>query len=227
MTRRFWISLALTIPVLVLGMSDLIPGQPLQHWLSARAIGWIELLLATPVVLWGGWPFFERGWASIKNRSPNMFTLIALGTGTAYIYSVIAVVFPGIFPASFRGMNGEVPVYFETAAAITTLVLLGQMLELRARSRTSTAIRSLLKLSPRTARLVRADGTEIDVPARTYRRRRHASRPAWRKNPGRRRRDRRHEFRGRIAGDGRANPGRESRRRAASLVAPSTAWALS
>jgi Cu+-exporting ATPase len=164
MTHRFWISLALTIPVLILGMSDLIPGQPLQHWLSARAMGWIELLLATPVVLWGGWPFFERGWASIKNRSPNMFTLIALGTGTAYIYSVIAVVFPGIFPASFRGMDGEVPVYFETAAAITTLVLLGQMLELRARSRTSSAIRSLLKLSPRTARLVRADGTEIDVP---------------------------------------------------------------
>jgi P-type Cu+ transporter len=164
MTYRFWISLALTIPVLVLGMSDLIPGQPLQHWLSARVIGWIELLLATPVVLWGGWPFFERGSASIKNRSPNMFTLIALGTGTAYIYSVIAVVFPGIFPASFRGMDGEVPVYFETAAAITTLVLLGQMLELRARGRTSNAIRSLLKLSPRTARLVRADGTEIDVP---------------------------------------------------------------
>src|SRR5208282_1091023 len=164
MTHRFWISLALTIPVLILGMSDLIPGQSLQHWLSARAMGWIELLLATPVVLWGGWPFFERGWASIKNRSPNMFTLIALGTGTAYIYSLIAVVFPGIFPASFRGINGEVPVYFETAAAITTLVLLGQMLELRARGRTSSAIRSLLKLSPRTARLVRADGTEIDVP---------------------------------------------------------------
>jgi Cu+-exporting ATPase len=164
MTHRFRISLALTIPVLILGMSDLIPGEPLQHWLSARAIGWIELLLATPVVLWGGWPFFERGWASIKNRSPNMFTLIALGTGTAYIYSVVAVVFPRIFPASFRGMNGEVPIYFESAAAITTLVLLGQVLELRARSRTSSAIRALLKLSPRSARLVRADGTEIDVP---------------------------------------------------------------
>ena len=164
MTQRFWISLALTVPVLILGMSDLIPSQPLQHWVSARAISWIDLLLASPVVLWGGWPFFERGWASIKNRSPNMFTLIALGTGTSYIYSLIAVVFPEIFPASFRGMNGEVPVYFETAAAITTLVLLGQMLELRARSRTSSAIRSLLKLSPHTARLVRADGTEIDVP---------------------------------------------------------------
>ena len=164
MTRRFWISVGLTIPVIVLGMSDLIPGQPFQHWLGMRAIAWLELLLATPVVLWAGWPFFERGWASLVNRSLNMFTLIALGTGTAYVYSVIAVLFPDIFPPSFRDMSGGVPVYFEAAAAITTLVLLGQVLELRARSRTSTAIRSLLKLSPKTARLVRADGTEIDVP---------------------------------------------------------------
>jgi Cu+-exporting ATPase len=164
MTRRFWISVGLTIPVLVLGMSDLIPGQPFQHWLRMRAIAWLELLLATPVVLWAGWPFFERGWASLVDRSLNMFTLIALGTGTAYVYSVIAVLFPDIFPPSFRDMSGGVPVYFEAAAAITTLVLLGQVLELRARSRTSTAIRSLLKLSPKTARLVRADGTEIDVP---------------------------------------------------------------
>jgi Cu+-exporting ATPase len=163
MTRRFWISVALTVPVLLLGMSDLLPGQPAQKILSMRAIGWIEFLLATPVVLWAGWPFFERGWASLVNRSLNMFTLIALGTGTAYVYSVVAVLFPGIFPSSFRSM-GKVPVYFEAAAAITTLVLLGQVLELRARSRTSTAIRSLLKLSPRTARLVRADGTELDVP---------------------------------------------------------------
>jgi len=164
MSRRFWISLALTIPVLFLGMSDVIPGRPLQHWLPMRGIGWIEFLLATPVVLWGGWPFFQRGWASVKNVSPNMFTLIALGTGTAYVYSLIAVLFPGIFLASFRSMSGEVPVYFEAAAAITTLVLLGQVLELRARGRTSAAIRSLLKLSPRTARLVRTDGTELDVP---------------------------------------------------------------
>jgi Cu+-exporting ATPase len=164
MTRRFWTSVVLTIPVLILGMSDLIPGQPLEQWLSMRAIGWLELLLATPVVVWGGWPFFRRGWASVVNRSLNMFTLIALGTGTAYLYSVIAILFPGIFPDSFRGMNGEVPVYFEAAAAITTLVLLGQVLESRARSRTSAAIRALLKLSPKTARLVRADGTEIDVP---------------------------------------------------------------
>jgi Cu+-exporting ATPase len=163
MARRFWISVALTIPILALAMSDLIPGQPLQNILSRRAIAWIELLLATPVVLWAGWVFFERGWASIVNRSLNMFTLIALGTGTAYVYSVIAVLFPQIFPDSFRVMGGGVPVYFEAAAAITTLVLLGQVLELRARSRTSTAIRSLLKLSPKFARLVRADGTEIDV----------------------------------------------------------------
>jgi Cu+-exporting ATPase len=164
MTRRFWISVALTIPVLILGMSDLIPGQPLQRILSMRTIGWIELILATPVVLWGGFPFFQRGWASIVNRSLNMFTLIALGTGTAYVYSVIAVLFPGIFPPSFQTMPGVVPVYFEAAAAITTLVLLGQVLELRARSRTSSAIRALLNLSPKFARMVRTDGTEIDVP---------------------------------------------------------------
>jgi Cu+-exporting ATPase len=164
MTRRFWVSAALAIPVLVLGMSDMIPGQPVQRVLAARGIGWIELLLATPVVVWGGWPFFQRGWASLVNRSLNMFTLIALGTGTAYVYSVIAVLFPSIFPPSFRLAGGHVPVYFEAAAVITALVLLGQVLELRARSRTSAAIRALLKLSPKTARLVRADGTELDIP---------------------------------------------------------------
>ncbi len=164
MTRRFWTSTVLTIPVLALGMSDLIPGQPLQHFLTMRAMGWIELVLATPVLLWGGWPFFERGWASLVNRSLNMFTLIALGTGTAFLYSLAAVLFPQMFTATFRGANGEVPVYFEAAAAITTLVLLGQLLELRARSRTSAAIRSLLRLAPKSARLVRADGTELDVP---------------------------------------------------------------
>jgi P-type Cu+ transporter len=164
MTRRFWTSVALAIPVLILGMSDLIPGRPVQLLLSARAIGLLQLLLATPVVLWAGFPFFERGWASLVNRSLNMFTLIALGTGTAYIYSVVAVLFPAIFPESFRDMNGAVPLYFEAAATITALVLLGQVLELRARGHTSTAFRALLKLSPKIARLVRADGTEIDVP---------------------------------------------------------------
>jgi P-type Cu+ transporter len=164
MTRRFWASVALAIPVVVLGMSDLIPGEPVQLILSMHAIGWIQLVLATPVVLWAGWPFFERGWASLVNRSLNMFTLIALGTGTAYVYSAIAVLSPGLFPATFRTANRSVPVYFEAAATITALVLLGQVLELRARSRTSAAIRSLLKLSPKSARLVRADGTEIDTP---------------------------------------------------------------
>jgi P-type Cu+ transporter len=164
MTRRFWVCVALTIPVLVLGMSDLIPRQPLQHFFTMRSMGWIELALATPVVLWGGWPFFERGWASVVNRNLNMFTLIALGTGTAFLYSVVAVLFPLLFPATFRSTGGGLPVYFEAATAITTLVLLGQVLELRARSRTSAAIRSLLQLSPKNARLVRADGTELDVP---------------------------------------------------------------
>jgi P-type Cu+ transporter len=164
MTRRFWSSVAFTIPVFLFEMSAMIPGRPLGRILSVREIGWIELLFATPVVVWGGWPFFERGWASLVRRSLNMFTLIALGTGTAYVYSVVAVLFPAVFPASFRENGGDVPVYFEAAAAITTLVLLGQVLELRARSHTSSAIRSLLDLSPRTARLVRADGTEIDVP---------------------------------------------------------------
>src|ERR1700691_5271057 len=164
MTRRFWVSVALTVPVLFFGMSDMIPRNPIGRVISMQTTGWIGLFLATPVVLWAGWPFFERGWTSIVNRSLNMFTLIALGTGAAYLYSVVAVLFPGIFPDSFRVMGGTVPIYFEAASAITTLVLLGQVLELRARSQTSAAIRSLLKLSPKTARLVRADGTEIDVP---------------------------------------------------------------
>ena len=162
MTRRFWIALALTVPVIALGMSHMITGLSLGH-----EVGWIELALSTPVVLWAGWPFFQRGWASIANRSLNMFTLIAIGTGTAYVYSVIAVLFPAAFSASFRATNGEAPLYFEAAAAITTLVLLGQVLELRARSRTSSAIRALLNLSPKNARLIRADGTEIDVPIAT------------------------------------------------------------
>ena len=167
MSRRFWISAALSLPVFLLGMSDLLPGQPVQHVLSMHAISWIEFALATPVVIWGGWPFFERGWASLVNRSLNMFTLIALGTGTAYLYSVIAILFPGIFPESFRIYGGDVPVYFEAAAVITALVLLGQVLELRARSRTSSAIRSLLQLAPKTARIARTSGSEDDVPIET------------------------------------------------------------
>ena len=144
MTRRFWISLLLTVPLLFLAMSEMLPGRPVQHALSARLLTWVQLVFATPVVLWGGWPFFTRGWSSLVNRSLNMFTLIAIGTGTAYIYSVIATLVPGLFPASFRMHSGAVPVYFEAAAVITTLVLLGQVLELRARSQTSSAIKALL-----------------------------------------------------------------------------------
>jgi Cu+-exporting ATPase len=164
MKRRFRVSLALSIPILVLAMSEMIPGQPLQHAISPTLIIWLQFALATPVVFWGGRPFFERGWASVVNRSLNMFTLIALGTGTAYVYSVIATLLPNIFPASFRGHGGAVPVYFEAAAIITTLVLLGQVLELRARSQTSSAIRSLLGLAPKTARVISEGGVEEDIP---------------------------------------------------------------
>ena len=164
MTRRFWISTAFALPVLLLAMGEMIPGQPLEQMISRALGGWLQFILATPVVLWGGWPFFQRGWASVVNRSPNMFTLIAMGTGTAYIYSVLATLAPGIFPDSFRGEGGEVAVYFEAAAVIIALVLLGQVLELRARSRTGAAIKALLGLAPKTARLVRGDGTEIDIP---------------------------------------------------------------
>src|SRR3984957_10127779 len=163
MTRRFWISLALTVPLLAIAMADMVRGMPASetgNWFSATKLSWLELLLAPPVVLWWGWPFFQRGWTSIINRSTNMFTLIAIGTGVAYFFSLVATFFPAIFPPSF---GGAPPVYFEAAAAIVTLVLLGQVLELRARSRTGAAIRALLDLSPKTARLLR-DGTEQDIP---------------------------------------------------------------
>jgi len=172
MSRRLWVSLVLTAPLLVIDMVHmwwpyvfmghlLVSGRRLY---GPEYLPWIELILATPVVLWGGWPFFQRGWASIVNRSTNMFTLIAMGTGVAYLYSVIATAYPQIFPRAFRGMSGLPDVYFEAAAAITTLVLLGQVLELRARSRTSAAIRALLDLSPKTARLVADEGSEQDIP---------------------------------------------------------------
>jgi Cu+-exporting ATPase len=165
MTRRFWVSVALTIPILVVAMGDVVPGlSGLMKIASPRAWQWLEFILATPVVLWGGWPFFVRGGRSLVTRNLNMFTLIALGTGVAYAFSVVGVLFPGAFPASFRGENGEVAVYFEAAAAITTLVLLGQVMELRARSRTGAAIKALLGLAPKTARLIRDDGSEPDVP---------------------------------------------------------------
>ncbi|NJD62475.1 MAG: copper-translocating P-type ATPase [Deltaproteobacteria bacterium] len=163
MTRRFWVSLALTLPVLISAMGDSLPGHLLDGILSPRGRGWMELALATPVVLWGGWPFFVRGWQSLVHRSLNMFTLIGLGVGVAYGYSVIAKLFPGIFPVSIRGESGDVSVYFEAAAVITTLVLLGQVMELRARSRTGAAIKALLGLAPKTARRIRENGFEEDI----------------------------------------------------------------
>jgi Cu+-exporting ATPase len=144
-------------------LSDLLPAKPLQHLFAGRALGWLEFALATPVVLWAGWPFFQRGWASIISRHLNMFTLIAIGSGSAYLYSVAAVVVPQLFPASFRDMSGQLGLYFEAAAVITVLVLLGQVLELKARSRTSGALTALLGLVPKTARRISADGTEHDI----------------------------------------------------------------
>ncbi len=164
MSRRFWTSAALSIPLLIVAMGDYIPGRPLEGLLSPRAMGWLELALATPVCVWGAWPFFVRGWASIVNRSLNMFTLIALGVSVSYIFSVVATLFPDLFPAGFRDEHGGVGVYFEVAAVIVTLILLGQVLELRARSQTGTAIKKLLGLAAKSARRLRDDGTEEDVP---------------------------------------------------------------
>jgi len=162
MTRRFWVSAVVTAPLLVLAMGGMLPA--LRHIVPASIRSWLELALATPVVLWGGWPFFVRFRDSLANRSPNMFTLIGLGVAVAYLYSLVAVLAPGLFPPAFRGHGGGVAVYFEPAAVIVTLVLLGQVLELRARGRTGTAIRALLKLAPKRARRVRPDGGEEDVP---------------------------------------------------------------
>ncbi|MDQ3666909.1 MAG: copper-translocating P-type ATPase, partial [Acidobacteriota bacterium] len=164
MRRRFGVSAALTIPVFLMGMSEMIPGSPLQQMVPISMLTWSQLALTSPVVLWGGWPFFVRGWQSLVNRSLNMFTLIGLGVAVAYFYSVVAIILPDVFPHSFRGHGGSVPVYFEAAAVITTLVLLGQVLELKARSQTSSAIKALLGLAPKTARRIAADKSEEDVP---------------------------------------------------------------
>ncbi len=164
MTHRFWISVILSVPLVVEAMARHIPGAATHAVFASRASMWLELLLATPVVLWCGWPLIVRGWMSVVHRHLNMFTLIGLGVMTAYIHSLIATVFPGIFPSSFRDAQGHVGVYFEAAAVITSLVLLGQVMELRARSRTSHAIRALLGLNPKTARRVLSDGSETDVP---------------------------------------------------------------
>jgi P-type Cu+ transporter len=163
MSRRFWSAAALTLPLVLIAMGDLVPGQPVSRLLSMRARMLAELVLATPVCLWAAWPFYVRAVQSVRNRSLNMFTLIGLGVSVAYAYSVVAALLPGIFPASFRDEAGEVAVYFEAAGVIVTLILLGQVLELRARSQTSAAIHTLLGLAPKTARRIREDGTEEDV----------------------------------------------------------------
>lgn len=162
-TRRFWVSAVLSLPLLVIAMGPMF-GIPLKEWIGEPLAGWLELALATPVVLWAALPFFQRGADSVRNRSPNMWTLISLGVGAAYLFSVVAVFFPDIFPHSIRGHDGAVPVYFEAAAVIVTLVFLGQVLELRARERTGSAIRALLDLAPKTALRIGADGQEVEVP---------------------------------------------------------------
>src|SRR5476651_2500541 len=159
MTRRFWVAVALSVPVVALEMG----GHVMRLPLSAVQSNWVQFAFATPVVLWAGWPFFQRGWQSIVNRSLNMFTLIALGTGAAWLYSVVATLAPQVFPQSFRDMHGAVPVYFEAASVIVVLVLLGQVLELRARETTSGAIKALLRLAPKTARRVDDDGADHEV----------------------------------------------------------------
>jgi Cu+-exporting ATPase len=163
MTRRFWASLLFTVPVFLIAMGDMLPGQPVSALLPGAWQPLIEFLLASPVVLWAGWPFLVRGWKSIQTRNLNMFTLIGLGVSVAYVYSTVAALLPDIFPAAFRDSEGYVAVYFEAAAVIVTLVLLGQVLELRARARTGTAIRALLELAPKMARKVEEDGSEHDV----------------------------------------------------------------
>ncbi len=161
MTRRFWIGGALALPAVVLEMGGHLAGP--HDWIDPALSNWIQLVVTTPAVLWAGWPFFVRGWQSLVTRNLNMFTLIAMGTGVAYVYSVVATVAPQIFPATFRSHDGAVAVYFEPAAVITVLVLLGQVLELRARDATSGAIKALLQLAPKTARRVDADGGEHEV----------------------------------------------------------------
>ena len=164
MSRRFWVGLVFGLPVFLLAMGDMLPGQPLHHLLSMTAMNWVQLALSTPVVFWCGWPFFVRAWSSVVHRSPNMFSLIALGVGAAYLYSLIATLAPQLFPVGFRTGSGAVMPYFDTAVVVTVLILLGQVVELKARSQTSGAIKRLLGLAPKTARRVKSDGTEEDAP---------------------------------------------------------------
>ena len=188
MTRRFWVGLALAAPVFLLEMGGHITG--LTMILGQTTSNWLQLALATPVVLWAGWPFFVRGWQSLVNRSLNMFTLIAMGIGIAWAYSIVATVAPQIFPPAFRIADGAVAVYFEAAAVITVLVLLGQVLELRARENTGGAIRALLNLAPKIAHRVRADGADEDTPLEQVMKGRSLARAAGRKRSRRRRRGR-------------------------------------
>src|SRR6266567_7359382 len=161
MTRRFWIGLVLSLPTVVLEMGGHLVGG--HGWVDQALSNWIQLVFVTPVVLWAGWPFFVRGWQSLVTRNLNMFTLIAMGTGVAWLYSTVGVLLPGVFPPAFHGPDGSVAVYFEAAAVITVLVQLGQVLELKAREQTSGAIRALLDLAPKTARRIRPDGSEEEV----------------------------------------------------------------
>ncbi|NNC76681.1 MAG: copper-transporting ATPase, partial [Woeseiaceae bacterium] len=163
MTRRFWVSVVLTVPLFVYSMGEMLPGWPLHGVMPPGTAQWLQLALATPVVLWCGYPFFVRGYRSVRTMNLNMFTLIALGVGVAFVYSIIATFAPGLFPDAFRDMHGNIGVYFESAAVITALVLLGQVLELRARSKTSGAIRALLELAPSTATRIDAKGNETEV----------------------------------------------------------------
>src|SRR5215471_11181275 len=163
MTRRFWVSVALSVPLLALEMGEMIWGAQVRHAIPEPVFAWGQLALATPVVLWGGWPFFERAWVSFRTLRLNMYSLIGLGVAVAYLFSLFAVLFPGALPETFKA-HGFVPLYFEAAAVITTLVLLGEVLELRARAQTSSAIRALLGLAPNTAIRVEPDGSEHEVP---------------------------------------------------------------
>ncbi len=211
MRRRFWVSAALTVPLFAIAMGAMIPGDPIGHFVPAHLHNQVELALATPVVLWGAWPFFVRAWNSVVHRHLNMFTLIGLGVAVAYGYSLVATLAPNLFPMALRGHGGQVAVYFEAAAVIVTLVLLGQVLELRARSRTGAAIKALLGLAPKTARRMNDDGEE-DVPLDDRAARRPAARAPRREGARGRHGARGREQRRRVDGHRRAHPGGEAPR---------------
>ena len=187
MRRRFWVGVALSVPLLAIAMAEHFDQAALDALVSPRLLVWVQLILGTPAVLWGGWPFFQRGWASLVSRRLNMFTLIALGTGVAYVYSLVAALAPGIFPASFRDSDGQVPLYFEAAAVIVTLVLLGQVLELRARSQTSSCDPGAPRSRPQACPPAARERYRRGHPPRRRRPRRSPAGAPWRESPGRRR----------------------------------------